>query len=461
MKERNTNMTHHNDAPIDRASMIAWFADGEKSPDHWGIGTEHEKLLFNCKTHRRPSYEEQGGIRDILTKISHIEGWQPVTEMGNIIALKHDDGASITLEPGGQFELSGAVLKTLHQTCAETRSHLKLMTEIMSDDCIWMLGIGFDPTWQRADIPWMPKGRYRIMRDYMPKVGTKGLDMMLRTCTIQVNLDFSSEADMVKKFRTSLALQPLATAIFANSPFIEGKPSGYLSSRAAAWIDTDPARSGVPAAVFDKGFGYEQWVDYLLDVPMYFIHDGDSYKDAAGLSFRDFMAGNLPGYEGRLPVISDWEDHTTTAFPEVRLKRFLEMRGADGGDWGMICALPAFWVGLLYDEEALDAASEIIRTIGPDDVLSARMSAAKDGLRGQLGDRDMADLAKQVLAISEMGLRRRQRLNDVGDDETGYLQPIKNLVDKGETQADRLLGRFHKEWNEDIKPLYDVYRLKS
>ncbi|MDA1319501.1 MAG: glutamate-cysteine ligase family protein, partial [Proteobacteria bacterium] len=241
----------------------------------------------------------------------------------------------------------------------------------------------------------------------------------------------------------------------------EGKPSGYLSSRAAAWIDTDAARSGVPAAVFDEGFGYEQWVDYLLDVPMYFIHDGDSYQDVAGLSFRDFMDGTLPGYEGRFPVISDWEDHTTTAFPEVRLKRFLEMRGADGGDWGMICALPAFWVGLLYDEEALDAAYQMVKTIGAEDVLNARMSAAKDGLRGQLGDRDMADLAKQVLSISEQGLSRRKRLNDVGDDETGYLQPIKHLIDKGETQADRLLGRFHKEWKQDIKPLYDVYRLKS
>jgi glutamate--cysteine ligase len=295
----------------------------------------------------------------------------------------------------------------------------------------------------------------------MPKVGTKGLDMMLRTCTIQVNLDFSSEADMVKKFRTSLALQPLATAIFANSPFIEGQPSGYMSSRAAAWIDTDAARSGVPAAVFDQGFGYEQWVDYLLDVPMYFIHDGDSYKDAAGLSFRDFMAGKLPGYEGRLPVISDWEDHTTTAFPEVRLKRFLEMRGADGGDWGMICALPAFWVGLLYDEEALDVASDLIKNIGPDDVLNARMSAAKDGLRGKLGVRDMADLAKQVLKISEQGLRRRQRLNDIGDDESTYLQPIMKLADRGETQADRLLASYHNEWKQDIKPLYDVHRLKS
>ena len=451
-------MTEH--APLTRDAMVQYFADGEKPRAEWGIGTEHEKLLFDCQSHRRPSYEESGGIGAILGRIAELDGWTPIVEQGHIIALKYSDGASITLEPGGQFELSGAVLSNLHQTCAETASHLQLMTEIMDGDCIWMLGIGFDPVWARDEIPWMPKGRYQIMRDYMPKVGTKGLDMMLRTCTIQVNLDFSSEADMAKKFRTSLALQPLATAIFANSPFIEGKPSGYLSARAAAWVDTDAARSGVPRAVFDAGFGYEQWVDYLLDVPMYFIHDGDCYKDVAGESFRDFLAGNLRGFAGRLPNLADWEDHTTTAFPEVRLKRFLEMRGADGGDWGMICALPAFWVGLLYDDEALDEASALVKNLGAEDVLNGRMSAAKDGLKGQLGGYDMAQLAGEVLNLAEAGLRRRGCINDSGDDESLYLQPIKSLIDKGETQADRLLAEYYDAWNQDVRPLYDAHRLK-
>ena len=454
-------MTDHPHKLLDRDSMLAWFAAGEKPVDRWGIGTEHEKILFDCKTQARPGYDGEHGIQHILESIAERDGWKAVMEKGHIIATKHDDGSSITLEPGGQLELSGAVLKTLHQTCAETHAHLDLMTEIMSADCIWMLGIGFDPKWRRQDIPWMPKGRYKIMRDYMPKVGTKGLDMMLRTCTIQVNLDFSSEADMAKKFRTSLALQPLATAIFANSPFIEGKPSGYLSSRAAAWVDTDPDRSGVPDCVFDKGFGYEQWVDYLLDVPMYFIHQGDEYKDAAGLSFRDFMAGSLPGYEGQYPDIHDWEDHTTTAFPEVRLKQFLEMRGADGGDWSMICALPALWVGLLYDEEALEEAADLAKHITAADVLAGRISAAKDGLRGQMAGQELSRLAKRMVTIADQGLKRRQFINDVGDSEAVFLNVVKGIVDRNETQAEHLLTRYHQKWEQNIDHLYDEYRLKK
>lgn len=454
-------MTDHSHQLLDRDSIVAWFAAGEKPAENWGIGTEHEKILFNCQTRSRPGYEDEHGIREILENIAKRDGWHGVIEKNNIIATKHNDGSSITLEPGGQLELSGAVLKTLHQTCAETHAHLDLMTEIMSSDCIWMLGIGFDPKWQREDIPWMPKGRYKIMRDYMPKVGTKGLDMMLRTCTIQVNLDFSSEADMVKKFRTSLALQPVATALFANSPFIEGKPSGYLSSRAAAWVDTDPDRCGVPEVVFDSAFGYEQWVDYLLDVPMYFLHREDEYKDVAGLSFRDFMAGRLPGYVGEYPDIHDWEDHTTTAFPEVRLKQFIEMRGADGGDWSMICALPALWVGLLYDEQALEEANDLASHITADDVLAGRMSAAKDGLKGQLAGDDIFKLAKQMIAIADQGLKRRNHLNDAGDSETLHLNIVKSIIDKNETQAEHLLKCFHKKWDQDIDHLYDEFRLKN
>ena len=454
-------MTLNPQHPLDRDSMIAWFSAGEKPENQWGIGTEHEKILFNCQTRARPGYEDDHGIRQILQSVANREGWKPVIEKGHIVATKHNDGSSITLEPGGQLELSGAVLKTLHQTCAETHAHLDLMTEIMAADCIWMLGIGFDPKWRRQDIPWMPKGRYKIMRDYMPKVGTKGLDMMLRTCTIQVNLDFSSEADMVKKFRTSLALQPVATAIFANSPFIEGNPSGYLSSRAAAWIDTDPDRCGVPDVVFDPAFGYEQWVDYLLDVPMYFLHRGDEYKDVAGLSFRDFMAGRLPGYEGEFPDIHDWEDHTTTAFPEVRLKQFIEMRGADGGDWNMICALPALWVGLLYDEQALAEAADLAKHITANDVLAGRISASKDGLNGQLAGEDISAIAKRMISIADQGLRRRNHLNDAGDNETMFLNVVKSIIDKNQTPAEHLLACYHEKWGQNIDHLYDEYRLKN
>ncbi|MBX9816333.1 MAG: glutamate--cysteine ligase, partial [Sphingomonas sp.] len=342
-----------------RDQLIATFAKGEKPPERWRIGTEHEKFVYRLSDRRAPSYDEPGGIRDLLMGLTRY-GWQPVIEGEHVIALTGADG-SISLEPAGQFELSGAPLDNLHQTCAETGRHLEQVAAVGQELGLGFLGLGMWPDKARAELPIMPKGRYAIMLRHMPRVGALGLDMMLRTCTIQVNLDYQSEADMARKFRVGLALQPLATALFANSPFTEGKPNGYLSFRSHIWSDTDPARTGMLPFVFEDGFGYERYADYALDVPMYFVYRDGRYIDAAGQSFRDFLQGRLPALPGEKPTLDDWSDHLSTAFPEVRLKSFLEMRGADGGPWGRICALPAFWVGLLYDQGALDAAWDLVK----------------------------------------------------------------------------------------------------
>src|SRR3954471_10679835 len=352
--------TGSNDRLVEsREDLLATFAKGEKPPERWSIGTEHEKFVFRCADHRAPSYDEPGGIRDLLMALTEF-GWQPVVEGGNVIALTGPDGA-VSLEPAGQLELSGAQRAHLHETCAETGRHLAQAKAVGEKLGLCFLGLGMWPDKSRAELPVMPKGRYAIMLNYMPKVGSLGLDMMLRTCTIQVNLDYQSEADMVRKFQVGLALQPLATALFANSPFTEGKPNGYKSFRSHIWEDTDPDRTGMLPFVFDDGFGYERYCDYMLEVPMYFVYRDGKYVDVAGESFRAFIDGKLPQLLGEKPTITDWTDHLSTAFPEVRLKSFLEMRGADGGRWGRICALPALWVGLLYDEQALDEAWELVK----------------------------------------------------------------------------------------------------
>ncbi|HEX9806793.1 MAG TPA: glutamate--cysteine ligase, partial [Alteraurantiacibacter sp.] len=337
-----------------REQLLEPLQRGEKPRDDWRIGTEHEKLVYRVEDRRAPSYDEPGGIRDILLALGEY-GWEPVEEGGNIIAMSGVDG-TVSLEPAGQLELSGAAVENLHDTCSETGRHLQQVKEVGAKLGVGFLGLGMWPDKTREDLPIMPKGRYAIMMRHMPRVGSLGLDMMLRTCTIQTNLDYGSEADMVKKFRTSLALQPLATALFANSPFTEGKPNGFLSYRSHIWSDTDPHRTGMLPFVFEDGFGYERYVEYMLDVPMYFVYREGKYIDASGLSFRNFLKGELSVLPGELPRQSDWWDHLSTAFPEVRLKSFLEMRGADGGPWNRICALPAFWAGLLYDQGALDAA---------------------------------------------------------------------------------------------------------
>ena len=436
-----------------RADLLATFSGGEKPRERWRIGTEHEKFVYRTADHRAPSWDEPGGIRDLLLGLTEF-GWSPVEEGGKVIALSGVDG-TISLEPAGQLELSGAPLENLHQTCAEAGRHLEQAKAVGDRLGLGFLGLGMWPDKTRAELPVMPKGRYRIMLDHMPRVGSLGLDMMLRTCTIQVNLDYSSEADMVKKFRVGLALQPLATALFANSPLTEGKPNGFKSFRSHIWEDTDPHRTGMLPFVFEDGFGYERYCDYALDVPMYFVFRDGKYIDCAGESFRAFLEGRLPQLPGEKPTFSDWTDHLSTAFPEVRLKSFLEMRGADGGRWGRICALPAFWVGLLYDDDALDAAWERVRhwSIGEREAL--RHAVPRQALDAAVpGGGTVRDLAREVLEIASAGLRTRANLNAAGDHEGGFLDPLREVVSSGLTNADRLLGRYHGEWGGDVSKVY-------
>jgi glutamate--cysteine ligase len=448
-------VSNRNDPVIEsREDLLAPMIKGEKPKERWRIGTEHEKLVYCVADHHAPSYTEKGGVRDMLKALEDY-GWEPVVEGGNVIALSGSDGA-VSLEPAGQLELSGAPLDNLHQTCAETGRHLDQVKAIGAKTGTGFLGLGMWPDKRRDELPIMPKGRYKIMLSHMPRVGSMGLDMMLRTCTIQVNLDYSSEADMVQKYRTSLALQPLATALFANSPFLEGKPNGYLSYRSHIWSDTDPHRTGMLPFVFEDGFGYDRYVEYVLDVPMYFVYRDGKYIDAAGLSFRDFLDGKLSVLPGERPIASDWVDHLSTAFPEVRLKSFLEMRGADGGPWNKICALPAFWVGLLYDQGALDAAWELVKDWDMDGREALRASVPKLGLDAPVpGGGTLKDIAAEVLAISRSGLNARARLNSAGDNESGFLAPLDEIVASGKVPAQRLLDKFHGTWAGDISRVYE------
>ncbi len=437
-----------------RDQLIASFAGGEKPKDAWRIGTEHEKFVYANGDHHAPSYDEPSGIRALLGELEQY-GWKPVMEGGNAIAMSGPDG-SISLEPAGQFELSGAPLDSLHETCAETGRHLEQVKAAGEKLGIGFLGLGMWPDKTRAELPTMPKGRYAIMLRHMPRVGSMGLDMMLRTCTIQVNLDYASEADMVKKFRVGLALQPLATALFANSPFTEGRPNGMLSYRSHIWSDTDPHRTGMLPFVFEDGFGYERYAEYALDVPMYFVYREGKYIDAAGLSFRDFLKGELSVLPGEKPTLDDWTDHLSTAFPEVRLKTFLEMRGADGGPWNRICALPALWVGLLYDQGALDAAWDLVKDWTIDERQALRDAVPKLALNAPIaGGGKLRDIAGEVLDIAGAGLSARARFNRAGDNESGFLDPLREIVRSGKVPAEVLLERYNGVWNGDVSKVYD------
>ncbi len=438
-----------------RDDLVAAIARGEKPKVDWRIGTEHEKFVFNLADHSTVPYDGPRGIRAILEGLRRF-GWQPVMEGEHIIGLSSEDGrlGTISLEPGGQFELSGAPLETLHQTCSELHNHLAQVKEVAGELGIGFLGLGFTPNWSRAEIPAMPKGRYKIMTEYMKKVGSYGLDMMYRSCTVQVNLDFSSEADMVKKLRVSLALQPVATALFANSPFTQGKPNGYRSFRSEVWRDTDNQRAGMIPFAFEDGFGYERYVDYALDVPMYFVHRDDHYYDVSGLSFRDFLDGKLRGFEGQLPTRGDWMNHLTTIFPEARLKNYIEMRGADAGPWGRICALPALWVGLLYDQGALDAAWDLVKDWTDGERQQLRDDVPVQGFSAKLRGRTVLDLARDMVSIAETGLLARAQGDGAGADETIFLDAVKDAVARGKTPADDLLDLYHGRWGGSIEPIF-------
>ena len=438
-----------------KAQLVDYVAQGSKPKSAWRIGTEHEKFAFETRTLKRLPYDGPSGIRAMLQALTRF-GWEPVSEKGNVIALTQA-GASVTLEPGGQVELSGAPLENLFQTCNEVNTHLDQVKQIGADLGIGFMGLGFDPKWARAEVPWMPKGRYRIMREYMPKKGKLGLDMMLRTCTVQVNLDYSSEADMVKKFRASLALQPIAVALFANSPFTEGKPNGFQSYRSHVWTDTDPDRSGMLDFVFEEGMSFERYVDYVLGVPMYFVYRDGNYIDASGQSFRDFMAGKLPAYPNQIPTMSDWADQLTLPFPEVRLKRYLEMRGADGGPWRRLCALPALWTGLLYDQAALDAAWDLVKGWTAEQRTQLRDDVPRQGFAARVGKMTVRDIARETVEIARDGLKARNVRNSTGENETVFLNVLDEIVASGKTPADELLAAYETKWNRSVDPAFTEY----
>lgn len=436
--------------------LVAHFEKGVKpDPTTWRIGTEHEKFAFYKDTLEPVPYEGERGIGALLDGLSDTYNWTRVREAGNTIALKQGL-ASITLEPGGQFELSGAPLEHLHQTCSETGEHLTQLRDVAGKLGIAFLGLGFSPLWSLEDTPIMPKGRYKIMRDYMARVGRLGRQMMFRSCTVQTNLDFASEADMVKKFRVGLALQPIATALFANSPFAEGRLNGFLSYRGHVWTDTDPDRTGMLPFVFEQGMGFERYAAYALDVPMYFVYRNGKYIDCAGQSFRAFMDGKLPALPGERPTEKDWEDHLTTIFPEVRLKTFLEMRGADAGPWSRLCALPAFWAGIYYCDAALEAAWSLVKSWTAEDRESLRRAVPVLGLKAPIRGATAREIAQAALAISRQGLKSRAKFDSSGMDETHFLTELDDIATTGVTAAERLIERYNAEWGRDVRRAFEA-----
>ncbi len=442
----------------DHRQLAQFLEDGCKPREAWKIGTEHEKFGYCQDTFKPLPYEGDRSILHMLEGLRDGYGWEEVREAGNLIGLKRN-GANISLEPGGQFELSGAPLDTIHQTCDEVNEHLREVQEVADKIGARFIGLGAAPEWSHDQMPVMPKGRYKLMTDYMDKVGTHGKQMMYRTCTVQVNLDFASEADMVQKFRVGLALQPIATALFANSPFFEGKPNGHKSWRSRIWRDLDASRTGMLPFVFEEGMGFERYVQYALDVPMYFVYRDGQYINALGMSFRDFMQGKLPALPGETPTLSDWADHLTTAFPEARIKQYMEMRGADGGPWRRICALPAYWVGLMYCPESLDAAWDLAKGWDAETREALRVAASVDGLQGEANGVKIIDLARETVEIAKQGLKNRARpgIGGMVPDERHFLNALQDSVEEGKTPADELLEHYHGDWNGDLKQIYAEY----
>lgn len=448
------------DTPISTIDELAdWMASGCKPPEKWRIGTEHEKFVFLSKSLEPVPYEGKRSIRALLEGMAMMLGWEPILDAGKIIGLVEPTGAgAISLEPGGQFELSGAPLETIHQTCNESNAHLAQLREIAEPLGIGFLGIGGSPKWTLAETPQMPKSRYDIMTRYMPKVGSQGLDMMYRTCTIQVNLDYSSEADMRRKMQLGMKLQPLATALFAASPFTEGRPNGLVSWRGDIWRDTDNQRSGQLPFVYSDDFGFMDYVEWALDVPMYFVLRDGHYHEATHVTFRQFMNGALKGELAQpMPTMGDWTNHLGTLFPDARLKKFIEMRGADGGPWRRICALPAFWVGLLYDESALADALALTRDWSLDEVNSLRDLTPRDGLKATIKGQSLRDVGREVLGISRRGLVNRAMLNSEGNDESHFLAPIEETIARGTTLAEEMLALYNGRWNGSVDPVFKDY----
>ena len=445
--------------PIESFADLAGYLEaGCKPKADWRIGTEHEKFGYNAETLLPLPYDGACSIKAMLEGLRDGFGWSAVEESGHLIGLVKD-GANISLEPGGQLELSGAPLVSIHETCDEVNTHLAEVRDVADRIGARFIGLGAAPNWTHAQMPMMPKGRYKLMDRYMGEVGTTGTWMMRRTCTVQVNLDFASEADMVQKLRVAVALQPIATALFSNSPFWEGKPNGHKSWRSRIWRDLDAARTGMLPFVFEDGFGFERWADYALDVPMYFVYRDGQYIDALGQSFRAFLKGELPALPGETPTLSDWADHLTTIFPEARVKKFIEMRGADGGPWRRLCALPAFWVGLTYDQGALDAAWDMAKGWDAETREAWRVAASVDGMKAEVGGVKMVDLAREAVAIAEVGLKARALPGAGGlvPDETHFLNALQESVETGQSPADELLAAYHGPWMGDVDRVYEEY----
>ncbi|MEM9475959.1 MAG: glutamate--cysteine ligase [Pseudomonadota bacterium] len=445
--------------PIERHAQLAEYLEsGCKPPEEWRIGTEHEKFGYCRDTLKPLPYDGARSVRAVLEGLRDRYAWEPVFEAGNIIGLTKG-GANISLEPGGQLELSGAPLETIHETCDEVNEHLVEVRSVADEIGVGFIGLGAAPHWTHDDMSMMPKGRYRLMTEYMGRVGTHGTQMMYRTCTVQVNLDFGTEADMVQKMRVAIALQPVATALFANSPFFEGTLNGHKSWRSRIWRDLDADRTGTLPFVFEEGFGFERWVDYALGVPMYFVYRDGTYIDARGQSFRDFLKGELPALPGEIPTLSDWADHLTTIFPEARLKKFIEMRGADGGPWRRLCALPALWVGLLYDQSALDAAWDLAKGWSSEMHQAMRVAASVDGLDAEVEGVRLYDVAREVVTIAEAGLKARARPGAGGliPDETHFLNALSESIESRQVPADELIAHFHGDWAGDVTKVFGAY----
>jgi glutamate--cysteine ligase len=447
-----------------RDDLVSWIEEGCKERGNFRLGTEHEKVPFyradtSPVPYERPS-PRRGGIRDLLEGLQARLKWEPISDGAALIGLAApNEGAAISLEPGGQFELSGAPLTSVHEVAREFDAHLAAVHAVAEPLGMDFLSLGMQPKWPRAAIPVMPKQRYAIMARYMPKVGTRGLDMMFRTATVQVNLDYASEADMVKKLRVGLALQPIITALFANSPFSDGKPNGFLSMRSEIWRDADGARTGMLPFAFEEGMGFERYVDYALDVPMYFVKRGEHYHDASGANFRDLLAGKLALLPGERATMSDWANHLSTIFPEVRLKRFLEMRGADMGGRDHVLALPALWAGLLYDEAALDGAWELVKNWREAQRRALRAEVPRLALKAEIAGRKVRDVAADVVALARGGLARRALHDASGKDETGYLDYLEAIVSADRTSAEHWLQRHRHAWKENIDPAFEEARL--
>lgn len=442
-----------------KEDLIKPFQNGEKKPSDFKIGTEHEKFVFHIDTLKPVPFSGESGIENLLLALKKY-GWESILEDGNTIGLSRDKslgGGTITLEPAGQLELSGAPLTNIHETFNELDEHRSQISKEGSNLGLGFLGAGLTPDWSFDEMPIMPKSRYQIMKNYMPKKGNLGLDMMFRSTTIQVNLDYSSESDMIKKFKVSLALQPIATALFANSPFLDGNLTGYNSFRSHIWTDTDPDRTGMLPFVFDGEMSYEKYVDYALKVPMYFIYRDGNYLDVSGSSFEDFLNGDLDELPNEKPNIIDWENHLTTIFPEVRLKSFLEMRGADGGSFESVCALSSFWVGLLYDSESLDSSFNLIKDFNIKQLQELRIEVAKNGLHSIIGGIEIQEIAKKVLKLSREGLRNRNILNENGDSEEIFLDPLQKILSSGKSSSDDLIKKFSNNWNKNLVNMYKEY----